>query len=142
MAKNVLTVASRKRLQKRMRLTPFQRNSRVINQFKQKNWNTFCLWIERQKKRGLLILDKGESPHTITMLRFNYRSHARHGQDVFNKAEVYLALAELIKEVGSSEGLKHNLMVFYRYISSSDHSNLYVDFKALKRQLSKMIHED
>lgn len=124
-----------------MRLAPFRSNSRVINQFEMKKWKIFCLWVERQKERGLLELDEDESPHTITKLRFNYREHARHGQDVFNKCEAYLALAELIKDVERSEGLKHNLMVFYRYISSPDHSNLCVNFKALKRQLSSMINE-
>ena len=125
-----------------MRVTPFRRNSRVINQFESKSWEIFCQWVDRHKERGLLELDKDESPHTITKLRFNYREYARHRQDVFNKCEAYLALAELIKEVGGSEGLKHNLMVFYRYISSQDHSNLRVNYKVLKRQLSPMIHED
>jgi hypothetical protein len=81
-----------------------------------------------------------ETPRNITRLRFNYQPHARHGKGVFTKADAYLALAELISEVGGTKGLMHNLMVFYRYISTQEHSNLGVDYKALKRQLSSMIH--
>ncbi len=140
MTRRILSIASRKRLERRKRLTPFRRNSRVINQFKQNCQETFCQWVERQQKRKLLLLDDTETPWNITRLRFKYQAHARHGKGVFTKGDVYMALAELIKAIGVTEGFIHNLMVFYRYISIPDHSNLEVDYKALKRQLSSMIH--
>lgn len=86
-------------------------------------------------------LDDGESPNTINKLVFNYQPHARHGHDVFAKSDAYMALADLIREVGGTDGFKYNLTVFYRYISSKDHSNLDVNYKALKRQLSSIIHD-
>lgn len=142
MPKNVLTAASRKRLDSRKRLTPFNKYSRVINQFKLCHQATFCQWVEQQQERQLLTLEEGETASDITSLHFNYRAHARHGRGEYSKADVYLALAELLKSVGGSSGLEHNLMVLYRYISSPEHSNLCVDYKALKRQISSMIGED
>lgn len=139
MAKNILTVASRKRLERRKRLTPFRSDSRVVEQFKQCHQETFIRWVFRQQWRKLLVLDKDETPSDITKLRFVFRPHARHGSGVFTKGDIYLALAELIDSIEGSKGLKHNLMVFYRYISSPEHSNLNVNYKALKRQLSSMI---
>ena len=142
MPKNVLTAASRKRLKSRKRLTPFNKKSRMINQFKSCHWETFSQWVDRQEKRKLLILNEGETASNTTFLNFNYRAHARHGRGEYSKADVYLALAELIKAIGGSSGLEHNLMVLYRYISSLEHSNLCVDFKALKRQISSIFGED
>jgi len=55
---------------------------------------------------------------------------------------VYLALAYLIRQVGRTDGMAHNLMVFYRYIASLEHSNLHVHYKALKRQITSMIRDD
>lgn len=138
MPKNVLTAASRKRLDSRKRTTPFNKNSRVMSQFKSCHWVTFSQWVERQQELNLLILNEGETADNTTFLRFNFRAYARQGCGEHSKAEVYLALAELLKAVGGSSGLKHNLMVLYRYISSPDHSNLCVDFKALKRQISSI----
>ena len=140
MPRNILTIASRKRLERRKRLTPFKRNSRVINQFKQYHWDTFCRWVGKQHERKLLRLNDGDSPDNITKLNFIFQPHARRGSGDFTKSEVYEAIAELINEVGGSDGFKYNLMVFYRYISSQEHSNLHVDYKALKRQLSSMLH--
>lgn len=142
MPKNVLTAASRKRLKSRKRLTPFNKKSRMINQFKLCHWETFSQWVDRQQERKLLILKEGEKADSITYLHFNYRPHARHGRGEYSKGDVYLALAELIKAIGGSSGLEHNLMVLYRYISSQDHSNLCVDYKALKRQISSIFGED
>ena len=88
----------------------------------------------------LLRLNDGDSPDNITKLNFIFQPHARRGSGDFTKSEVYEAIAELINEVGGSDGFKYNLMVFYRYISSQEHSNLHVDYKALKRQLSSMLH--
>lgn len=141
MPKNILTVASRKRLESRKRLTPFRKNSRVMNQFKPIHWPTVCQWVTAQQERGLLMLKEGETPDSITCLKFKFRPHARHGRGEFCKYDVYLALADLIRQVGRTEGMEHNLMVFYRYISSPDHSNLKVKFKTLKRQLSGMIRD-
>lgn len=141
MARGILTIASRKRLESRKRLTPFKRNSRVINQFKPNYWVTFCQWAYKQKKHKLLTYKEGESPQTSTYLHFNYHAHARHDRGEFNKTDVYLALVELLVAIGESEGLVHNKMVFYRYISSSEHSNLNVHYKALKRQLQSMLEE-
>lgn len=141
MPKNVLTAASRKRLDSRKRLTPFKKNSRVINQFKSCHWVTFSQWVDRQEKRKLLILNEGETASNTTYLNFNYRAHARHGRGEYSKGDVYLALAELLKAIGGSSGLVHNLMVFYRYISSPEHSNLCVDYTALKRQFSSIFGE-
>lgn len=112
-----------------------------MNQFKPKHWPTVCQWMITQQKRGLLMLQEGETPSCITCLHFNFRPHARHGRGEFCKYDIYLALADLIRQVGHTEGMEHNLMVFYRYISSPEHSNLNVDYKALKRQLSNMIDE-
>ena len=142
MPKNVLTAASRKRLDSRKRLTPFKKNSRVIKQFKSCHRVTFSQWVDRQEKRKLLSLNEGEKADSITYLHFNYRPHARHGRGEFSKGDVYLALAELLKAVGGSSGLEHNLMVFYRYISSAEHSNLCVDYTALKRQFSSIFGEN
>lgn len=141
MPKNVLTAASRKRLDSRKRTTPFKKNSRVINQFKSCHQATFCQWVERQQERQLLTLEEGETASNTTFLHFNYRAHARHGRGEYAKGDVYLALAELLKAVGGSSGLEHNLMVLYRYISSPDHSNLSVDYTGLKRQISSMFGE-
>lgn len=141
MPKNVLTTAARKRKESRKRLTPFKKNSRVMSQFKSCHWDTFCQWVDRQQERQLLILEEGETASSITSLHFNYRAHARHGRGGYSKTDAYLALAELLKAVGGSSGLEHNLMVLYRYIASSDHSNLCVDYKALKRQISCMFGE-
>ena len=138
MPKNVLSTASRKRLDSRKRLTPFNSKSRVINQFKSCQRETFCQWVERQRQVKLMILEEGETASDITSLHFNYKANARHGRGGYSKTDVYLALAELLKAVGGSAGLEHNLMTFYRYISSPDHSNLCVDFNALKRQISSM----
>lgn len=138
MARGILTVASRKRLESRRRLTPFNRNSRVINQFKPDCWNIFCQWVYKQQERKLLLLNEGETPQTLTCLRFNYCSHVRHGGREFAKADVYLALAELLVSVRENDGLEHNKMVFYRYVSSPEHSNLRVGYKSLKRQLQSM----
>lgn len=142
MPKNVLTAASRKRLESRKRLTPFKKNSRVINQFKSCHQATFSEWVDRQQERKLLILKEGETASNTTFLYFNYRPHARHGRGEYSKADVYLALAELLKAVGGSSGLEHNLMVMFRFISCPEHSNLCVDYKALKRQISSMFGED
>ena len=87
------------------------------------------------------MLKEGETPDSITFLHFNFRPHARHGRGEFCKYDVYQALAELIRQVGRLDGMMHNLMVLYRYIASSDHSNLKVHYKALKRQLQSMISE-
>lgn len=141
MPKNILTIASRKRLERRKRLTPFRSDSRVIEQFKQCHQETFIRWVYRQQRRKLLVLDEDESPSNITKLWFVYQPHARHGSGVFAKGDVYLALADLIDNIEGSDGLRHNLMVFYRYISSPEHSNLNVNYKALKRQLSSIISE-
>lgn len=141
MPKNVLTAASRKRLKSRKRLTPFKKNSRVINQFKSCHWETFGQWVELQQERKLLILKEGETADNIASLHFNYRAHARHGRGEYSKGDVYLALADLLHAVGVSSGLVYNLTVFCRYISSTEHSNLRVDYKALKRQLSGMLSE-
>lgn len=110
-----------------------------MNQFKPKHWPTVCQWMITQQQSGLLMLKEGETPSSITYLHFNFHPHARHGRGQFCKYDVYLALSELIRQVGRTEGMEHNLMVFYRYIASPDHSNLNVDYKALKRQLSNMI---
>ena len=142
MPKNVLTAASRKRLDSRKRLTPFKKNSRVINQFKSCHWVTFSQWVDRQQELKLLTLKEGETASNTTFLYFNYRAHARHGRGEYSKGNVYLALAELLKAVGGSSGLEHNLMVFYRYISSAEHSNLCVDYTALKRQFSSIFGEN
>ena len=88
------------------------------------------------------MLKEGETPDNITFLNYKYHPHARHGRGEFCKSDIYQALADLVSEVGGTEGMEHNLMVFYRYISSSNHSNLNVKFKALKRQLSGMIGDD
>lgn len=141
MPRGILTIASRKRLESRKRTTPFKRNSRVINQFKPKHWKTFCLWVSKQKECKLLQLKEGEKPQTATYLHFNYHAHARHGRGEFTKTEVYQALAELLKAVGESEGLEYRKMVFYRYITSPEHSNLHVHYKALKRQLQSMFEK-
>ena len=141
MAKNILTIASRKRLERKKRLTPFRSDSRVIEQFKRCHQDTYILWVLRQQRRKLLLLDEEETPRSITKLRFVFRPHARHGSGVFTKGDVYLALADLIDNIEGSDGLRHNLMVFYRYISSPEHSNLNVNYKALKRQLSSIISE-
>ena len=141
MPKNVLTTASRKRLESRKRLTPFKKNSRMINQFKSCHWVTFSQWVDRQQERKLLILKEGETASNTTFLNFNYRAHARHGRGEYSKGDVYLAFAELLKAIGGSSGLVHNLMVFYRYISSPEHSNLCVDYTALKRQFSSIFGE-
>lgn len=87
------------------------------------------------------MLKEGETPDSITFLNFKFRPHARHGRGEFCKYDVYLALADLIRQVGRTDGMIHNLMVFYRYISSPEHSNLKVKYKALKRQLQSMIGE-
>ena len=142
MPKNVLTAASRKRLDSRKRLTPFKKNSRVINQFKSCHWVTFSQWVDRQQELKLLTLKEGETASNTTFLYFNYRAYARHGRGEYSKGNVYLALAELLKAVGGSSGLEHNLMVFYRYISSPEHSNLCVDYTALKRQFSSIFGGD
>lgn len=150
MPKNVLTAAARKRLDSRKRLTPFNRYSRVINLFKPCHQAAFCEWVDRQQERGLLILTDGETASNITSLHFNYQAHARHrsgkysktSTQVFAKGDVYLALAELLTAVGGAAGLEHNLMVMYRYISSPVHSNLGVDYKALKRQISSISSGD
>jgi hypothetical protein len=113
----------------------------VINQLKPKHWKTFCLWVSKQKECKLLQLKEGEKPQTATYLHFNYHAHARHGRGEFCKYDVYLALAYLIRQVGRTDGMAHNLMVFYRYISSTEHSNLNVHYKVLKRQLQSMIGE-
>ena len=141
MPKNFLTAASRKRLKSRKRLTPFKKNSRVINQFKSCHWETFGQWVNLQQERKLLTLEEGETAGNIASLHFNYRAHARHGRGVYSKADVYLALAELLHAIGGSSGLVYNLMVFYRYISSTEHSNLDIDYKVLKRQLSGILSE-
>ncbi len=139
MAKGILTIASRKRLESRKRLTPFRKDSRVINQFKPAYRDIFCQWVYKQKKRKLLLLKEGETPQTLTSLRFNFRFHARHNGGEFTKTDVYLALAELLVTVRENEGLEYNKMVFCRYISSSEHSNLNVNYKSMKRQLQSMI---
>ena len=141
MPKGKLTIASRKRLESRKRTTPFRKNSPVINQFECRHRATFCEWVDRQQKRGLLMLKEGETPQTATYLHFNYHAHARHASGEFKKLEIYQVLAELLIAVGRSEGLTHNMMVFYRYIASPDHSNLCVNYKSLKRQLQSMIIE-
>lgn len=110
-----------------------------MNQFKPEHWPTVRQWVTAQQKRGLLMLEEGETPDSVTYLHFNFRPHARHGRGEFCKYDVYLALADLIRQVGRTEGMEHNLMVFYRYTSSSEHSNLKVNYKALKRQLQSMI---
>jgi hypothetical protein len=38
--------------------------------------------------------------------------------------------------------MKHNKMVFFRYISSPEHSNLDVDYKALKRQIQSILQRN
>lgn len=86
----------------------------------------------------MLGLSDDDDPSELTYIRFNYHQHARHSAEDFNKSKVYLALAELIKAVGGSEGFKYNKMVFFRYISSPEHSNLRIDYKSLKRQLQSM----
>ena len=141
MPRNVLTVASRKRLESRKRLTPFRKNSRVMNQFKPEHWPTVRQWVTAQQKRGLLMLKGGETPDSITFLNFKFRPHARHGRGEFCKYDVYLALAYLIRQVGRTDGMAHNLMVFYRYIASLEHSNLKVNYRVLKRQLQSMFEE-
>ena len=141
MPRNILTVASRKRLESRKRLTPFRKNSRVMNQFKPKQWPTVRQWIVKYQNSGLLTLCEDETPQTATRLQFNHMSHARHGRGVFTKGDVYQALVELICQVGRKEGLVYNEMVFYRYITSPEHSNLNVNYKSLKRQFSSMISE-
>lgn len=119
------------------RVAPFRRNSRVIDQFKPRHWKTFRLWAK--KHQTLLGLTDDDDTGTLTYIRFKYKSHARHDRGEFAKGDVYLALAELINEVGGTEGLKHCEMVFYRYISSPEHSNLDVDYKALKRQIQSAL---
>ena len=138
MPRGILTIASRKRLESRKRLTPFRKDSRVINQFKPDCQDIFCQWVYKQRECNLLLLEEGETPQTITCLRFNFCSRARHGRGKFAKADVYLALAELLVAVIENDGLEYNKMVFYRYISSPYHSNLHVNFKSLKRQLQSM----
>lgn len=142
MARNILTIESKKRLESRKRLTPFRKWSRVMNQFVRKHQGTFCQWVTTQQKRGLLMLKEGETPSDITYLHFKFRPHARHGRGEFCKYDVYMGLANLIRQVGGTEGMEHNLMVFYRYIASPEHSNLHVHYKALKRQLQGMIDDD
>lgn len=114
----------------------------MINQFTPKCHDIFCQWVNKQRERKLLLLDESDTPQTITCLRFNYVAHARHGRGRFSKSDVYLALAELIRVVEKTDGFEHNKMVFYRYISSQEHSNLHVDFKALKRQLQSIFEEN
>ena len=111
----------------------------MINQFKPEHWPTVRWWMITQQERGLLMLEEGETPDSVTYLHFNFRPHARHGRGEFCKYDVYLALADLIRQVGRADGMTHNLIVFYRYISSSEHSNLKVNYKVLKRQLQSMI---
>lgn len=139
MPRNILTCASRKRLERKKRLTPFGKYSRVINQFKPEHRATFCQWAK--KYQDLLGLTEDDDPSRLTRIEFKYSSHARHGRGKFSKSEVYFALAELLKAVGGSEGLKFNKMVFYRYITSPDHSNLCINYKSLKRQLSYILRE-
>ena len=98
--------------------------------------------MSKQKECKLLQLKEGEKPQTATYLHFNYHAHARHDRGEFNKTDVYLALVELLVAIGESEGLVHNKMVFYRYITSPEHSNLHVHYKALKRQITSMIRDD
>ena len=142
MAKNILTAASRKRLKSRKRLTPFRRDSRVINQFKPDYWDIFCQWAYKQQDRKLLILEKDLTPKDVTFLRFNFRAYARHNKGVYTKTDVCLALAELINAVGGTSGMKQNLMVFYRYITSPEHTNLCVDYTAMKRYISRRFSID
>ena len=112
----------------------------MIDQFKPRHWKTFRLWAKRHQ--ALLGLTDDDDPGTLTYIRFKYKSYARHDRGEFAKGVVYLALAELIIEVGGTEGLKHNEMVFYRYITSPEHSNLDVDYKALKRQIQSILQRN
>lgn len=112
----------------------------MIDQFKPRHWETFRLWTERHQ--ALLGLTDDDDPARLTFIWFQFKSHARHGRGEFAKGDVYLALAELVSEVGGTAGLKHSEMVFYRYISSSEHSNLGVDYKALKRQIQSILQHN
>lgn len=112
----------------------------MIDQFKPRHWETFRLWAKRHQK--LLGLTDDDDSGTLTYIQFQFKPHARHGRGEFAKGDVYLALAELVSEVGGTEGMKHNEMVFFRYISSPEHSNLDVDYKALKRQIQSILQRN
>lgn len=86
----------------------------MIDQFKPRHWETFRLWAARHKAQ--LGLTDDEDPARLTYIQFQFKSHARHGRGEFAKGDVYLALAELVSEVGGTEGMKHNEMVFFRSV--------------------------
>lgn len=122
---------------RRNRLYPFNKDTTFWNLLarRKKYYLAYIEWLELMKQKGYLKLDEGYDPCKIKKFTFCFSFHARHGESVVTKSQIYEQLAVLLRMLEGCKGFCRPVEVFYRYISDSAHSNLAVKPNTLKRQI-------
>ena len=75
----------------------------------------------------------------LSFICFKYKPHGRHRNNDITKGEIYKRLAKLYIGLGMAEGFEYGGESFFRYISSSEHSNLATRKSNLKREIMRCL---
>ena len=97
----------------------------------------FIQWMK--DNADIMICDENCDFTRLSYIHFNYVPHGRRYQGNITKGVIYERLAMLFVGLGQTDGFEYGAESFYRYISSSEHSNLATEPKVLKREIMRYI---
>lgn len=97
----------------------------------------FVKWIK--DNADIIVSDETCDIEELSFIHFNYVPHGRRANGDITKGLIYVRLAQLFEGLGKSDGFEYGAESFFRYISSSDHSNLATKPSVLKREIMRHI---
>ena len=125
--------AGRKGQQQRdRRRHPFAESTKLIELVDKKHYGDVVNLIEQLKP---YLIDEGRGPFFLTGLFFDLEKV--RGQRQF----IIVELAKFLKKLRETKGLKCSQNVFFRYLSSPEHSNLAFSENSLKAHILEAIRQ-
>lgn len=97
----------------------------------------FMKWM--QDNKDIIVRDESCNVEELSFIQFNYVYHGRRANGDITKGEIYERLAQLFEGLGMADGFEYGAESFFRYITSSEHSNLATEPNILKREIMRHI---
>lgn len=129
--KSVARVEQQRRRRERRRY-PFSERTKLIELVEKRHYGDVMNLVNRLRP----YLQEGEGD-AFTLTRLYFDLDRLVGQRQF----VYSGLAEFLRKVRADDGLRCSQAVFFRYLSSAEHSNLGISEKSLKETVYQMIKQ-
>ena len=141
MPKGKISKEKKRELRHEHRLYPYKPTTLFWNLLtrRKKYYEAWVQWLD--KNRDILIDGDEVDARTLSFFNFKFKHHGRHSKSEVTKDNVYERIALLLFVLDGSEGLIHGQEVFFRYIVDSNHSNLAVKNRTLKRAIMQVFSD-